>query len=95
MADLAVAEKKSTAVASFMDDAFKNAGQGLEDIGLEDMQIPFMRIVQPLSPQLMKKDIKFIDGISAGDIFNNVTGDFLGSRRGCCCYTVCLPNEVS
>lgn len=82
MADLAVAEKKSTAVASFMDEAFKNAGQGLESIGLDDMQIPFMRIVQPLSPQLMKKDIKFIDGISAGDIFNNVTGDFWEADEG-------------
>jgi hypothetical protein len=59
-----------------------NAGQGLENLGTEDMQIPFMRIVQPLSPQLMKNDAKFIKGISAGDIFNNVTGEFWEADEG-------------
>ena len=82
MADTAVVEKKSTAVVSFMDEAFENAGQGLENIGAEDMQIPFMRIVQPLSPQLMKNDAKFIKGISAGDIFNTVTGEFWEADEG-------------
>ena len=69
-----VANAKTTAVANLMDDLFDSAGQGMETIGADDMQIPFLRILQPLSPQLLKTDPKFIKGASAGDIFNTVTG---------------------
>ena len=44
MADTQVAEAKSTAVANIMDDLFDSAGQGMESIGVEDMQIPFLRL---------------------------------------------------
>ena len=67
-----VANKKSTAVANLMDDLFDSQGQGMETIGAEDMQIPFLRVLQPLSPQLLKTDPKFIKGASAGDMFNTV-----------------------
>ena len=39
MADTAVAEAKTTAVANIMDDLFASAGQGMETIGADDMQI--------------------------------------------------------
>ena len=41
MADTAVAEAKTTAVANIMDDLYASAGQGMETIGADDMQIPF------------------------------------------------------
>ena len=47
-----VANAKSTAVANLMDDLFDSQGQGMETIGAEDMQIPFLRILQPLSPSM-------------------------------------------
>ena len=50
MANTAVAEKKTTAMANIMDDLFASAGQGMEAIKAEDMQIPFLRLLQPLSP---------------------------------------------
>jgi hypothetical protein len=37
------------------------------------MQIPFLRIIQALSPQLKKSDAAFIEGAGQGDIFNTVT----------------------
>lgn len=82
MAETAVAEKKTTAVANIMDDLYASAGQGLENVSADDMQIPFMRILQPLSPQLIKSDSKFIKGASAGDIFNTVTGQFWEAEEG-------------
>ena len=82
MAEAAVARKESTAVANIMDDLYEAAGQGMETIGAEDMQIPFLRILQPLSPQLIKNDPKFIKGASAGDIFNTVTGQFWEAEEG-------------
>jgi hypothetical protein len=91
MADTAVAEAKTTAVANIMDDLYASAGQGMETIGADDMQIPFLRILQPLSPQLLKTDAKFIKGASAGDIFNTVTGQFWEADSGLtvlmCAYT--------
>ena len=91
MADTQVAEAKSTAVANIMDDLFASAGQGMDQIGVEDMQIPFLRILQPLSPQLLKTDPKFIKGASAGDIFNTVTGQYWEADTGLtvlvCAYT--------
>ena len=86
-----VANAKTTAVANLMDDLFDSAGQGMETIGADDMQIPFLRILQPLSPQLLKTDSKFIEGASAGDIFNTVTGQFWEADTGLtvlmCAYT--------
>lgn len=87
----AVVRKESTAVANIMDDLYEAAGQGMETITADDMQIPFLRILQPLSPQLIKSDSKFIKGASAGDIFNTVTGDFWEAEEGAnvlmCAYT--------
>ena len=82
MAETAVAEKNTTAIANIMDDLYESAGQGREAIGAEDMQIPFLRILQPLSPQLLKTDPKFIKGASAGDLFNTVTGDYWEADSG-------------
>lgn len=82
MANTAVAEKKTTAMANIMDDLFASAGQGMEAIKAEDMQIPFLRLLQPLSPQLIKTDPKFIKGASAGDIFNTVTGRYWDADEG-------------
>ena len=61
----AVAKKKETAVANIMEQFEAHAGAGMDSIGTEDMQIPFLRILQPLSPQLLKTDPKFIKGASA------------------------------
>ena len=82
MPDTALVEKKSTAVANVMDDLYASAGEGLENVGAEDMQIPFLRILQPLSPQLNKQDSKYIKGASGGDLFNTVTGQFWDSEEG-------------
>ena len=58
----AVASKKATDVAvpdlsSLLEE---EAGAGLENFTTEDMQIPFIRILQALSPQLNKQDSLYI-----------------------------------
>lgn len=92
MSDTQVAEAKTTAVANIMEEFEAHAGAGMDAIGTEDMQIPFLRILQPLSPQLIKSDPKYIKGASAGDLFNTVTGEFWEAEQGVvvipCGYTV-------
>lgn len=71
-----VAVKKTTDVAlpAEMLGAFiEDAGAGTENIGADDMKIPFIRVIQSVSPQLKKKDGEHIAGAEAGDVFNTVT----------------------
>lgn len=89
-----VAVKEETAIAlpqemlgAFMEDA----GAGTENIGADDMKIPFIRVLQPVSPQLKKKNSAYIPGAEAGDIFNTVTGQIWKAEDGAmvipCGYT--------
>ena len=67
-----ISEKKNTnlAVASaFIEDA----NSGLENITAEDLTIPRLKILQALSPEVNKRDGKYVEGASAGDVINTVT----------------------
>jgi hypothetical protein len=69
----AVAKKKKTDVSTdVMDDILGMAGEGAS-FDSSEMQIPFVRVLQALSPQLNKKKAEYIDGAEQGDLFNNVT----------------------
>jgi hypothetical protein len=56
-------------------------GEGL-DYETSDLQIPFIRIIQALSPQINKRDPAYIDGASSGDVFNTVTGHHWEGEKG-------------
>ncbi len=82
MADTALAEAKTTAVANIMADFEEHSGAGMDQIGAEDMQIPFLRVLQQMSPQLNKQEPVFIKGATAGDLYNSVTGQYWDSEEG-------------
>jgi hypothetical protein len=84
MSKTAVAETKATSVApaDLMDMFEENAGAGLEHIGSDEMQIPFVRILQALSPQLNKQDALYIKGAEQGDIFNTVSNRIYKADEG-------------
>ena len=78
----AVAKAKSTEVSTdVLDDIFETAGDGAS-FDSSEMQIPFVRILQPMSPQLKKGKAEHIEGASQGDIFNNVTGQYWEGSNG-------------
>tara|TARA_R100001460_G_scaffold14217_3_gene31950 strand:+ start:789 stop:1568 length:780 start_codon:yes stop_codon:yes gene_type:complete len=78
----AVAKAKSTDVSTdVLDDIFETAGDGAS-FDSSEMQIPFVRILQPMSPQLKKGKAEHIEGASQGDIFNNVTGQYWEGANG-------------
>ena len=77
-----IAKAKETALSTdVMDDIFEHAGEGTS-FDSSEMQIPFVRLLQPLSPQLNKKKSEYIEGASAGDAFNNVTGQHWDGEAG-------------
>ena len=77
MAELKTANKQDLAKAFEGD-----AGSGFEEVTSSDIQIPFIRIIQALSPQLKKTDPSFIEGASQGDIFNTVTKTLWNGEEG-------------
>lgn len=71
VATKAQASLPSTEVNDF--EAF--AGAGTEDIGVNDVLIPRLTIIQGLSPQLQRKKPEYIEGAEIGDICDVATGD--------------------
>ena len=76
-----IAEAKTTALSTF-DDSLLSGGTGLEETTTEDFAIPFIRVLQPMSPQLQKKHGSFVEGASAGDLYNTVTGEAFDGDKG-------------
>ena len=69
----AVAKKKETAVSTdVMEDILEFAGEGAA-FDSSEMQIPFVRILQAMSPQLKKREAEYIECSVQGDMFNTVT----------------------
>jgi hypothetical protein len=59
-----------------------DAGQGLDQIGAKDVSLPFILILQSLSPQVKKGDPNRIDGAEEGDFFNTLTREVIDGSEG-------------
>ena len=70
------------APADLLNDMFAEAGQGMEQAASDDYAIPFLHILQSLSPQLDEASPKFIDAARAGDIVDSVSGDMFKGKEG-------------
>ena len=75
-----VAEKKTAGLPSniFEDDAAK----GLGTIGQEDLALPFLKILGQLSPEVNKRDGKYVEGAEPGMIYNSVSGELYDGVKG-------------
>ena len=81
MADKKVAEAAASDLIPFDDDLL-SAGTGLEEASADDYAIPFLRILQSMSPQLKKSDGKYIQGAEEGNFFNTVTESVYDGTEG-------------
>ena len=79
----AVAAPRNTAVAT-QDDVpdfiKKGKGRGNEAVEMADVVIPRIELVQALSPCLRRNDPAYIEGASAGALFNTVTRKLYGDK---------------
>jgi len=67
-----VAVKAEGGAVAIVDDELLAYGTGLEEVTPDDVSIPFVQILQALSPQLNKNDGKYIKGAEQGNIYNSV-----------------------
>lgn len=72
----AVAEAKSTAVGQVQDFG-EFSGGGLDDVTSDELVIPFVNVLQALSPE-----IEEIDGAKAGMLFNKGTQELINGEEG-------------
>jgi|TARA_R100001460_G_scaffold10175_1_gene24059 hypothetical protein len=75
-----VTEKKSAQLPAnvFEEDAAK----GLGNIGQQDLALPFLKILGQLSPEVNKRDGKYVEGAEPGMIYNSVSGDLYDGAKG-------------
>ena len=58
------------------------AAKGLGSIGQEDLALPFLKILGQLSPEVNKRDGKYVEGAEPGMIYNSVSGDLYDGVKG-------------
>lgn len=81
----AVVKKQESAVSTNVMDVSQfqaDAGMGRETMGIADMALPYLSILQALSPQVSKANPKYIKGSEEGDIYNTVTEELFSGDEG-------------
>ena len=77
----AIKKKENTnmALASMFEE---DSNTGLDNMGADDMALPFLRVLGQLSPEINKRDAKYVEGAEAGMIFNTVTKVAYDGEKG-------------
>ena len=74
-----VAPKQSFSIAAASQDM---ADKGFEQMGANDLALPFLKVLGQLSPQVTQGDPAFIADARPGMIFNSVTQDLFDGQKG-------------
>jgi len=57
-----------------------DSNRGSEDVGIEDLTIPRLEIVQALSPCRKKTNAAYIEGCEEGQLYNSITREIYGDK---------------
>ena len=63
-----------------------DANQGSQNISQEDLALPFLKILGQLSPEVNKRDGKYVEGAEPGKIINTVTNALYDSIEVIPCH---------
>ena len=73
-----VTKKKKSEISTDVIDFSSQAGVGFENVGAQEMAIPFLKIASSQTPEVKKSNAKFVEGLEQGHVFNSVTKEFYG-----------------
>ncbi len=59
-----------------------DANQGAQNITQEDLALPFLKVLGQLSPEVNKRDAKYVEGAEPGMILNTVTNALYDGTKG-------------
>lgn len=75
-----LAEKKATQISNFI--PMEDVGLGMEGATQESFAIPFLSVLQKISPQCEESDAAYIDGAKAGMLFESVSKSLFDGKKG-------------
>ena len=75
-----VTEKKEGALAVNLFEA--DADKGSQNMTQEDLALPFLKVLGQLSPEVNKRDGKYVEGAEPGMILNTVTNEIFDGSKG-------------
>ena len=75
-----VTEKKEGALAVNLFEA--DADKGSQNMTQDDLALPFLKVLGQLSPEVNKRDGKYVEGAEPGMILNTVTNDIYDGSKG-------------
>ena len=79
-----VANKKEGALQTNLFEA--DANQGAQNISQEDLALPFLKVLGQLSPEVNKRDAKYVEGAEPGKIINTVTNELFDEIKIIPCH---------
>jgi hypothetical protein len=79
-----VTTKKEGALQTNLFEA--DANQGAQNISQEDLALPFLKILGQLSPEVNKRDGKYVEGAEPGKIINTVTNELFDNVQVIPCH---------
>jgi hypothetical protein len=59
-----------------------DADKGSQNMTQEDLALPFLKVLGQLSPEINKRDGKYVEGAEAGMILNTVTSEIFDGAKG-------------
>ncbi len=59
-----------------------DANQGAQNIAQDDLALPFLKVLGQLSPEVNKRDAKYVQGAEPGMIINTVTNELFDGEKG-------------
>ena len=75
-----VVKKEEGALAVNMFEA--DADKGSQNMGQDDLALPFLKVLGQLSPETNKRDGKYVEGAEPGMILNSVTNELYDGTKG-------------
>ena len=75
-----VATKKEGALSTNLFEA--DANKGSQNMTQEDLALPFLKVLGQLSPEVNKRDGKYVEGAEPGMIVNTVTNEIYDGTKG-------------
>ena len=75
-----VTTKKEGALAVNLFEA--DADKGSQNISQDDLALPFLKVLGQLSPEVNKRDGKYVEGAEPGMILNSVTNEVFDGSKG-------------
>jgi hypothetical protein len=79
MNQLTKKESSNVALSSMFEQDKSGGMQGMDS---EDFAMPFLRVLGQLSPEINKRDAKYVEGAEPGMIFNTVTKQTYDGEKG-------------